>query len=56
MAPSDAGGHLKVISWNSKGSRSHNKRMQNFENLKRLRANVALLQETYLAADNLSPL
>lgn len=39
---------VQVISWNIKGLRSPTKRMKILRHLKRLKADVALLQETHL--------
>lgn len=39
---------MRVIPWNIKGLHSPNKRMMVLRHLKRLRADVALLQETHL--------
>lgn len=40
---------IKIVSWNVKGLRSTSKRMRVRRHLKRLRADVALLQETHLS-------
>lgn len=56
MASSTSGNHLKFISWNVKGLRSPCKRMAILRHLKRLRTDVALLQETHLSADDLTSL
>ena len=43
---------MKVISWNVKGLRSPNKRMKILRHLKRIKADIALLQETHLSASD----
>lgn len=40
---------MRIVSWNVKGLRSLNKRKKILCHLKRMRADVALLQETHLA-------
>lgn len=52
MAHSDRD-HLRIIFWNVKWLSSPNKRMQILRHLKRLRADVVLLQETHLPTDDL---
>lgn len=56
MASSTGENHLKFTSWNVKGLRSPCKRMAILRHLKRLRTDVALLQETHLSADDLTRL
>lgn len=44
---------MKVFTWNVKGLKSPNKRMQTLRHLKRLRPDVAMLQETHLWVEDL---
>lgn len=44
---------LQLISWNVKGLRSPQKRMMVLRHLKKLRADIVLLQETHLGKDDL---
>lgn len=43
---------LKIITWNVQGLRTPNKRMRVLRHLKRLKADIALLQETHLENKN----
>lgn len=43
---------MKVVSWNVKGLRSHNKHMAILRHLKRLKADIALLQKTHLKTED----
>lgn len=43
---------MKIISWNVKGLRSPNKRIKILRYLKRLRPDIAFLQETHLAEED----
>lgn len=45
---------MKVVSWNVKGLRTPNKRMQVLRHLKRLRPDVAMIQETHLREGELA--
>lgn len=42
---------LNILSWNVQGLRSPNKRMQILRYLKKIKPDIALLQETNLRAD-----
>lgn len=54
MSSSTDGSHLKLVLWNVKGLRSPHKCISILRHLWRLRADVALLQETHLSTDDLT--
>lgn len=45
---------MKVVSWNVQGLRSPRKRMAILRHLKHLKADIEILQETHLSAEDFS--